>query len=397
MSAVIDETASATEQAGALIDAAGALIPGLLARGDEADNLRRLPDETVRDLEAAGLTKLTVPRLYGGRQASALECRGVMEQLARGCLSTSFVNFVYAANALLTCLLPDDAHDEVFLSDNPKGVAAFNPMSGTATPQGTDYRLSGRWAFCTGQHHAGWALLFAVVAGDGDVPEVGAFQVPRSELTSAGDWNVTGMAATGSDSLIAEKVLVPSHRVLLLSDILAGRYASSLVENDPYYRHAWLPFLHATLSGTPVGAAEAAMDLFSGRVHRRGITYTPYLRQADAAITHHHMAESRMKIDQAGFHGARLVDSVKSDALVLDLLTQARCRADISWALRLCREAIDIIEYASGASSIHRGDPLQRVVRDIRALSLHAIFLNTTSAELYGRVLCGLDPGVPLL
>ncbi|MYW09969.1 hypothetical protein GT034_16645 [Streptomyces sp. SID2563] len=34
----------------------------------------------------------------------------------------------------------------------------------------------------------------------------------------------------------------------------------------------------------------------------------------------------------------------------------------------------------------------QRAAWDIRALSTHALMHSTTNAELYGRVLCGLEP-----
>jgi hypothetical protein len=50
---------------------------------------------------------------------------------------------------------------------------------------------------------------------------------------------------------------------------------------------------------------------------------------------------------------------------------------------------------ASGASAIYLSDPLQQIVRDLGALSAHAFLTFGTNAELYGRVLCGLEPEAP--
>jgi hypothetical protein len=35
---------------------------------------------------------------------------------------------------------------------------------------------------------------------------------------------------------------------------------------------------------------------------------------------------------------------------------------------------------------------MQRIERDIRAISMHALMHPTTNLELYGRILCGLEP-----
>jgi alkylation response protein AidB-like acyl-CoA dehydrogenase len=178
---------------------------------------------------------------------------------------------------------------------------------------------------------------------------------------------------------------------------MAGRFNSALVRDDPYYQAAFLPFFFATFVGTPLGVAEGALDLFAERIQRRGITYTPYLKQADAALTHFQMAEARMKLDEARFHADRLTAMAETGAADLDVVTRARCRADMGWEIRLCREVTDIVQSASGAQAIHRRDALQRIVRDMQAMSVHSFFLASTNAELYGRVLCGLDPGVPFL
>jgi hypothetical protein len=134
------------------------------------------------------------------------------------------------------------------------------------------------------------------------------------------------------------------------------------------------------------------------RIGRRAITGSQYSRQSDAAITHLQMADVTMRLDQAQFHSDRALAttfSIAADPHV-DVATRLRVRADVAWAIRLSKEVVDTVQSASGASSIRLDDPLQRIVRDVQAISLHASYLFNTNVELYGRVLCGLDPAVPV-
>jgi hypothetical protein len=55
---------------------------------------------------------------------------------------------------------------------------------------------------------------------------------------------------------------------------------------------------------------------------------------------------------------------------------------DLGWVTELARSATQILHEASGATSIHDAVPMQRIWRDI---------------QLYGRVLCGLEPNTTLL
>ena len=71
---------------------------------------------------------------------------------------------------------------------------------------------------------------------------------------------------------------------------------------------------------------------------------------------------------------------------------RVRARADMGAVVKLAKEAVDIFASASGGSSIYSGIPIQRINRDIQAVNQHALMHPNTNAELYGRVLCGLEP-----
>jgi alkylation response protein AidB-like acyl-CoA dehydrogenase len=144
-----------------------------------------------------------------------------------------------------------------------------------------------------------------------------------------------------------------------------------------------------------VGLAKGARDLFLQRLANRKISYTGYEKQREAPLTHLEVAEATLKVDQAEFHAHRLATLVDTKGVAgseWKLDERARARADVGAVCRLAKEAVDILAGASGGSSIYLDVPIQRFSRDIQAINLHALMHPNTNFELYGRILCGLEP-----
>lgn len=216
----IEQTSSAaggTAVLDSLVHNAAGLVPLLWERAEQARVLGRLTDDVVAALDEAGLVRMMAPRSRGGSQASPEAFVRVQEELARGCGSASWVCGVYAAALYMISSFTDEAQDEVFATPSPKSVAAFSP-EGMATEVDGGYQLSGTWRFCSGQHHADWALLSSIAFGGNDVPAPAQFLVPRADWVSADDWQVSGLSGTGSCSLSVTDVFVPGHRVLPFAD-----------------------------------------------------------------------------------------------------------------------------------------------------------------------------------
>ncbi|WP_319457032.1 MULTISPECIES: acyl-CoA dehydrogenase family protein [unclassified Mycobacterium] len=372
------------------VQEAAALVPQLRASAEKGEELERLPDETVDALEAAGLLSLMTPRAHGGEQASLATIVAALTELAKGCGSTAWVASVYTTAPAFLSLLPDPAQEAVYTSDNKKTFVVFS-AKGSARHVDGGYRLDGTAAFGSGQHHAGWGCMFATtIREDGD-EDIGFFLLPKSSFQVADDWKVSGMCATGSNSVVAEDVFVPTEHSVLLSSLLMGE----VVPSDPYYQAPIGAFL-AAAAATPIGLARSALDLLTERIHKRGITYMPYSVQAEAPITHLQVAEATMLFDEACFHADRAMAGVSTDVGLGDLTSSIQRQADVSRAFDLCREVVTIAQKASGASAIRRDNPLQRIARDIQAIALHSRLLASSNMEVYGALLCG-QPAMPMI
>jgi alkylation response protein AidB-like acyl-CoA dehydrogenase len=360
---------------------------------------RRVTREVVAALTEAGIYRMNVPRRYGGYQSTLRTQVDTLAEIATACGSAAFMALIQAGCSYIAALFPDEAQDEIFTSPDVRVGGTLIPDA-TAAARADGYVVNGTSAFATGCQDADWHLLTVrVESGDGP-PEVLWTAVPMSDLEILDDWHVSGLAGSGSNSVVAHDVFVPAHRVLPVGPLLGGSFPSKTNADDPFYRMPVLLLFCAWTTPNALGVARAALAEFTERSHRRGITYTFYERQSEAAVTHLQAAEAAMKISCAELLTGDIVARIESRAACGDPYTpqeRARTRAQSGYVTRLCKEAVDLIGSASGASSLHRDVPIQRAVRDLHALSLHSFVNPATNLELYGRVLSGLDAGTPFL
>ncbi|TDV41067.1 acyl-CoA dehydrogenase family protein [Actinophytocola oryzae] len=377
-----------------LVRKASELIPLLRRHASWTEENRRLHDETVEALADAGVFRLRRPKHFGGYEVDSQTLVDIGTALGQGCGSTSWVASVYWIPTWMASQFPDEVQDEVFATPDVRICGTLSP-SGMAAPVDGGVVVNGKWGFISGAHHAQWQEIIAILIPPDGQPYPIMALVPMSDLLVVDDWDTSGLRGTGSVSTVAKDLFVPAERILPLPVVLQGQTASKRNANSTVYRAPLLPVAAASSVGTIVGMAKGARDVFLKRLPERKITYTGYESQREAPITHFQVAEATMRIDEAEFHAqrtAKLVDAKGAEGTEWKLEERARTRADIGAVVRLAKDAIDILATASGGSSIYSGIPIQRINRDIQAVNLHALMHPNTNTELYGRVLCGLEP-----
>ncbi|SFP43168.1 Acyl-CoA dehydrogenase [Amycolatopsis arida] len=377
-----------------LAERAEKLVPLLRQRAEWTDENRRLPEETIEALTEAGLLKLRVPRRYGGFEADTGTVVDVLSELARGDGSTSWTAAVWAISSWVVGLFPDEVQDEVFATPNVRVCGILSPTA-VAAPADGGVVVNGQWTFNTAAQQSHWNTNAAVrPTPDGGFEPV-MLVIPVSDLRIVDDWHTTGMRGSGSVTTVAENVFVPAERILPMGPVLNQQYASTLNANSPHYRSPFLPMACATVGATALGLAKAANEVFFDRLAGRKITYTSYENQSEAPLTHLQVAEAAVRIDEAGFHAYRAADLIDTKATAGEpwtLAERGRARLDLGATVQRAKEAVDILKTASGGSSVYHTVPIQRIDRDIHVLSLHAVMHPNTNLELYGRILCGLEP-----
>ena len=388
---------AAAPPAQGLVERASALVPMLRERARETENARRLSQDHFDALAEAGVLKMMGPVRYGGFEADFQTQADVLSEIARGCPSSSWVATILSAMTWLVSVFPDEAQEEILSSGDPRISGVFSP-TGTATPTDGGFIVNGRWGFNTGGHGSDWVIVNCIRGGDDGAAGLPTSVILRSsEVTRLDDWYASGMAGTGSNTIVVEDVFVPAHRSLPLPEMVEGNYPARHNSEGPYFNYPTVAVLIVNAGGTPLGLARGALEAFMERLPGRAIIFTDYTNQAEAPVTHLTVGEAALKIESADAHVRRacaILDDHPGGPLSVE--NRIKSRAHISHATQLAREVVDQLFKASGATAIQPDVPIQRFQRDIQALANHGIMSPSTTTELYGRHLCGLEPNTTL-
>ena len=377
-----------------LVKRACELVPLLQAHADWSEQNRRLHEDIVEAMSEAGIFRMRAPARYGGYESDTRTLIEVATELAQGDGSAAWTASVWWIPTWMAGLFPDEVQDEVFATPNVRICGTLSP-GGMAVPGDGGVTVNGKWSFISGAWHSHWQEIIAVSpTPDGGMQPVMAL-VPMSDLEIIDDWHTSGLRGSGSVTTVAANVFVPQERVLPLGAVLHEQYASEANASAPMYRAPLLPVASASSVGTVIGLATAARETFFRRLPSRKITYTSYESQREAPLTHLQVAEAALTTDEARFHAfelAGLVDSKGASGQPWTLEERTRARAHLGRVCQLGKAAVDVLSSASGGSSIYRDVPIQRIQRDAQAVTMHALMHPDTNFELYGRILCGLEP-----
>ncbi len=392
-----EEISSTQWNADDLIAQVVELRPWLRSMQTEAERQRRVPQETVERLDAAGLYGLATPPRFGGADFSAKDLFRIYEALGKGCGATTWTLWASTGGNLWSTAFSDEMvkpiYDVPWKGNRTCAVGgSTRRLSGTARRVDGGWMIKGVWPFATGSVHASHAYL-AVFYDEADDSKVGMVLLPKESFVLRDDWDAMGLAATGSRTIIvSEELFVPDERFStpqVLMDRLAKLKGTGL---GP--RPGGLGRSIMVGSGNAVGMAEYALELFLEGIGKKAIAYSPYSRQQDAPVTHLNVGYAQMQIKAARC----VADAALND---LDRLYETgedvspaetvRYHADTAYVWDTCATAIEALFKASGASGISKKQLLQLVARNCRAGSMHAAHNIQTCMENYGRQLCGVQ------
>lgn len=254
---------------------ARALAPRLASRARAAERERRIPAETIAEMQDAGLFRVLQSKRWGGYEMAIRTYFEVQLALAEGDMSTAWIYGVAGVHPWLMALLDDRASADVWGNDSSVLICSSLAPMGKATPVDGGFRLSGHWKYSSGCEHAAWAILGAIVPSEAPgPPDQRHFLVPLRDYTIVETWDVSGLCATGSHDIVVQDAFVPAHRVQALIDSFNLRGPGQAVNAAPLYR---LPFGQIFVRGvsTPaIGALTAMLGAFiafgTDRVSRAG-------------------------------------------------------------------------------------------------------------------------------
>jgi alkylation response protein AidB-like acyl-CoA dehydrogenase len=377
---------------------AESLVDGVRARARDAEQLRRLPEETMAEVEAADLLRTMVPTRYGGHGLGLRTVCELTRALARGCPSTAWVVGFLVEHNWQFARFPLEVQEEIFgAQPYIKAPAQLQP-SAVMTPVEGGWRATGRWAFCSAVMHGDWAILAGVEAGDepgGDRRSALVFIVPMSEVTVVDDWHTAGMRATGSATIVVEDLFVPTHRATPFAGFASEDNPGAAIHPEPIVRYPLGASLTVFAASVAVGAAEETVELFRQQMSQRVLWATAGVKPADKPKSQARLAEATLQARTAELLWRDALDllcDVNDGGGKLTMPQRAWVRLASTKAGLAARDAISTVCEGAGAKAYYDDSPIQRFQRDIETMKGHVVFDIDRASVQYGRVALGLDP-----
>lgn len=233
-----------------------------------------------------------------------------------------------------------------------------------------------------------------VMNDKGEMVDQMLMTLPFKELEIIDDWYTLGLRGTGSNSVTMKNVFIPDHRCVSFNDALDGKFESSHLRDIPLYHTALFPALILSLGLPGLGLIKHAIEIFKEALpHRRAVHMgVDFVR--DAASTHRIIAEATLKVETAEKYFYDLADELDRYASrkeYMDRPARVKALADIGYANKLLKEALDFLLAGSGSGFVYDGHPMQRIIRDFLTLHSHRSLSPIITIENYGRVLSGLE------
>ncbi|MBO9671376.1 MAG: hypothetical protein J7485_12750 [Sphingobium sp.] len=381
-----------------ILDNARALAPGLSARSSEIEALRRLPDDLVDQLRAAGMFRMAMPRSRGGPQMTLAQQIEVIELLSAADSSVGWCVKIGADSGYFAGVMTQQVADELMPSLDTV-IAGFAPLGpGRLDRVDGGYLLSGRFPFGSGSTHADLFFATGAVFEDGRPATGGLWggMVPRmafvkpAQVTIEDTWFTTGLSGTGSNHWVAKEVFVPERHALDPSSQVRRA-------DDPSYAHP-LNFT-ATLAAVPIGIMARAIDEAKAFAMAKMVPFPPparpmsdigHVRATIADATMRYRAARALALDSAGaLRAALAIGEAPLEtraAVALSMVNASRAACDVT------RMLFDLV----GTAAIMQGATMGRLLRDAMTVNQH-VTVGQPGVELLGGMLMGAPHPSPFI
>lgn len=384
------------EQAGADAIAAAIDLRDLLKEEAAGGDERRYPsDRVIEALTKADLWAIAVPRRLGGRGASATALVRMGAELAKGDPSVAWVAQIVNGTTWVTSLGPDALQDEIFADGVPRIAGAFNPP-GTAVPVEGGYRVTGAWPYASAIRHTQWSQWgIKIVQPDGTAVPGNFCYIPTREVAIRDSWYVTGLQGTGSDTGVVEDLFVPENRVVHADRSFNYVEPGKRNHGAPSDFFAQMAMVHRTMAGTPLGAAEALLEVVTEAAKAKPMVGTVFARAADSQVVARDIGEAAIKIDTARLlieSACQAIDAAALDRRALSERERAYNKVQANYAIQILAEAVQSLMFIAGSSGFNNANAASRYWRDFNMVARHFGNIPAVGHEVYGRSLLGVTP-----
>jgi len=350
-------------------------------RAEAADLDGALPIENFTELAELGIAGLIIPQTFGGLEADGETYLRIIEEIAYGDPSTAVALNMHLLVMSIASALPPYPHRDHVLRACAAGAWCCAPgsipsreldntTSGyQAIEDGDDLVLSGRAGFASGADAASYAMIGGLIERSAEPDLVIALPEFKQEaITNRGNWNGMGLRSTASHDVVIEDLRIPRADCFVVPISLL-RMGEQMIPQLQWQRRA-LPGLG--ICAIWLGNAQAMFDeTIAYLEQRRG-----YLASANSPLggtleLRSQQAWAQMALGEMDSwiasaratlqHAVREVDTAYPDRQSF-IRMQVRTTHHLR---RMAEEVAQISIKTTGAHAYVKGQPLERLYRDL--------------------------------
>lgn len=373
--------------------------PQILKAGDEAQQLRRLPDDIVEQLIDEGFFRFALPADLGGEDASSMQTIEILEAMAAIDASVAWnVMLGSEINAMAAGGMDLDLAREVYL-DNPRVVMCGGGGPGTTPPRAErvpeGVRVWGQSTFISGCHNANWCFMAAPLM-KGDEPELDEqgnptfklWFLPRDQWEIVDTWDVAGLRGSGSHDVKADGALVPEKFIGVDLFTLPAKHDNPVFRMPVPLRLSYNKV--AIALGVAKGTIEAFADLAQNKI--------PMM--STSSLAKRPMAQSRMGEAVASYRAVRAYVMNAMANIEAELAagapqpgaeTTIDARLACTHGANVCMQVVDSLHNTAGTSGMRMFSPLERKLRDAHGCATHRWVAHPLYQDL-GSIFLGNEP-----
>lgn len=373
----------------------------ILAAGDEAQKLRRLPNDIVENLIDKGFFRFALPEELGGDNATSCETIEILEHMAAIDASVAWnVMLGSEINAMAAGGMDPELAREVFL-DNPRVIMCGGGGPGSMPPRAErqddgSVKVWGQTTFISGCHNAAFCFMAAPLMkseemelDENGMPQFKMWFLPRDQWEIVDTWDVAGLRGSGSDDVRAEGAVVPARYADVDLWVTPAHFP------NPVYRIPTALRLAYNKVAISLGVAKGSLEVFSDIATNK----IPML--SSSSLAKRGIAQYRMGYAEAKYRSCRAfvmetMKAVEDELTGNNELPGAKTTQDARLACvhgaNECMEVVDLLHNTAGTTGMRMYSPLERKLRDAHGCATHRWVSHPLYEDL-GSILLGNEPG----
>src|SRR6201990_1292654 len=332
----------------------------------DCDEKERFPSEALDALNQSGFNAVHIPEVYGGQGADAVATCIVIEEVARGCCSSSLIPAVHKLGTMGLILSGAEDLKQQVLPDIAAGAMASNALSEReagsdtasmrtrARAEGDAWILNGTKCWITNGGRSTWYTVMAVTDPDKGANGISAFMVHKDDegFTVGPKEKRHGTKASPTTELYFENCRIPGDRII--GEPGTG-FKTAL---------ATLDHTRPTIGAQAVGIAQGAVDA--------AIAYTKDRKQFGSSVSTFQgvqfmLADMAMKVEAARLMVYSAAARAERGEGNLGFISAASKGMASDVAMEVTVDAVQLL----GGAGYTADFPVERMMRDAKITQIY--------------------------